>query len=173
MDKQIEVRIFPRITKCFEDLNVAMAVFRKLLDEESSFDMAEYYKARNYVKDAGIQFQDALKDAKKYLGPLPEYASEEVMKRRTELLDKQKILAKSQELKALKSELLEDNLLSEWLSEKEIAESLGMHFQSQQEGKRKLANIKIRMVLDKLQDLLAQAKEMQKEVFAKQQGASS
>ncbi|MFC2164890.1 hypothetical protein ACFLT2_07840 [Acidobacteriota bacterium] len=172
IDKQIEVQIFPHVTKCFEDLDAAITIFRKFLDEGSAFDMAEYYKARNYVKEAGAQFQGALKNAKKYLGPLPEYASKEVMQRRTELLDKQNILAKGQEFEALKSELLQDHLLKEWLTEQEIEDSLGSHFHSQQEGKRKLANIKIRMVLDKLQDLLAQAKEMQKEAFAKQQGAT-
>jgi len=172
MDKQAEIQIFPRVTKCFEDLDAALTVFRKFLYEGAAFDLAMYYKARNYVKDAEAQFQGALKNAKKYLGPLPEYASEDVMQRRTELLDKQKILAKSQEFEALKSELLEDDLLREWLSEQEIADSLGKHFHSQQEGKRKLANIKIRMVLDKLQDLLAQAKAMQKDAFAKQQGAA-
>jgi len=170
LDKQAEVQIFPRMTKCFEDLDAAMAIFRKFLDEGLSFDMAEYYKARNFVKDADVQFKDALKNAKKYLGPLPEYASEEVMQRRTELLDKQKILAKSKELETLKSELLEDDLLRKWLSENEIVESLGTHFQSQQEGKRKLANIKVRIILNKLQDLLVQAKGMQKEAFAKHQG---
>ena len=168
-DKQAEIQIFPRVTKCFEDLNAAIAIFDKFLDESAEFDMAEYYKARNFVKDAEVQFQGAIKNAKKYLGPLPEYASEEVMQRRVELLDRQNILAKSQEFDKMKSELLEDELLRDWLSEEEITESLEKHFQTQQEGKRKLANIKIRMVLDKLQNLLVQAKGMQKEAFAKQQ----
>ena len=172
IDKQAEVQIFPKVTKCFEDLNSAIDVFKEFLDEGTPFDMAVYYKARNSVKDAEMQFQGALKNAKKYLGPLPEYASEEVMHRRAELLDKQKILAKSQEIEQLKSELLEDDLLREWLNEKEIVESLERHFQTQQEGKRKLANIKIRIVLDKLQNLLIQAKGMQKEAFAKQQGGA-
>lgn len=172
MDKLADIQIFPQITKCYEDLNAAIAVFKKFVDQGVEFDMAAYYKARNYVKDAENQFQGALKNAKKYLGPLPEYASEEVMVRRKELLDKQKILAKSQGFEALKSELLEDDLLCQWLTEDEITASLGKHFQSQQEGKRKLANIKIRMVLDKLQDLLAQAKAMQKKAFVKQQGTS-
>ena len=171
-DKQAEIQIFPRVTKCFEDLNAAIAVFEKFLDESSAFEMSEYYKARNYVKDAEVQLQEALKNARKYLGPLPEYASEEVMQRRAELLDKQKILAKSQEIESLKSELLEDDLLREWLKAEDIVESLEKHFQTQQEGKRKLANIKIRVVLDKLQNLLIQAKGMQKEAFTKQQGIS-
>ena len=172
IDKQAEVQIFPRLTKCFEDLDAAMVVLKSFLDEEVDFDMAAYYKARNSIKDAEVEFEDTLKNAKRYLGPLPEYASEEVMTRRKELLDKQNILAKSKEFEVLKSELLEDGLLSEWLSEQEIAEYLSKHFQLQQEGKRKLSNIKIRIVLDKIRELLAQAKEMQKEAFAKQQGAS-
>ena len=172
IDKQAEVQIFPRLTRCFVDLDAAMAVLRSFLDDGAKFDMAAYYKARNSIKDAELEFKETLKNAKKYLGPLPEYASEEVKQRRTELLDKQKILAKSQEFEVLKSELLQDDMLREWMSEQEIDESLGRHFQSQQKGKRKLANIKIRMVLDRIHDLLAQAKEMQKEAFAKQQGPS-
>lgn len=170
IDKQAEIQIFPQVTKCFEDLNAAVAVFENFLGESSTFEMSEYYKARNYVKEAEVQFQSALKNAKKYLGPLPEYASEEVMQRRAELLDRQKILAKSQEIEKLKSELLGDDLLREWLSEEEVVGSLERHFQTQQEGKRKLANIKIRIVLDKLQNLLAQAKGLQKEAFAKHRG---
>jgi hypothetical protein len=173
IDKQAEIQIFPKVSRCFEDLYAAVAVFEKFLNESSAFEMAEYYKARNYVKDADAQFQAALKNAKKYLGPLPEYASEEVMQRRAELLDKQKILAKSQEYEKLKSELLEDELLREWLSEEEIVALMEKHYQTQQEGKRKLANIKIRMVLEKLQSLLAQAKGMQKEVFANYSGSGS
>ncbi len=172
IDKQAEIQIFHQVTKCFEDLDAAMNVFKKFLEEGVAFDTAAYYKARNFVKDAESQFQGVLKNAKKYLGPLPEYASEEVRQRRTELLDKQNILAKSQEFEALKSELLQDDFLQEWLSEKEIDELLARHFQSQKEGKRKLANIKIRIVLDKIQDLLAKGKEMQKKAFANQQGVS-
>jgi hypothetical protein len=167
LDKQAEVQIFPRITKCFEDLEAALAVFRRFLDDKEPFDSSAYYKARNFVKDADMQFKEALKNAKKYLGPFPEYASKEVMQRRKELLDKQNILAKSQEFEALKTELLEDDLLREWMSESEIVDVLEKNFQSQQEGKRKLAHIKVRIVLGKLQDMLSQAKEMQREAFIK------
>jgi len=172
MEKYIEVQIFPKVTKSFEDINSAMAILARLIQEGAVFNPAEYYKARNSIKDAEALFQEALKNAKKLLGPLPDYASEDFLKWRSEILEKNRVLARSKGFDALKSELVEDVFLRKLMSEQEIALRLENHFKSQQEGKRKLINIKVRIVLDKLQEHLARAKDLQKKVFSKQQGGA-
>ena len=52
----------------------------------------------------------------------------------------------------------------------EVEAYLAAHFDSQKSGKRKLANIKIRMVLDRLAGLAAQGTELQRTAQRKQQG---
>jgi hypothetical protein len=171
MDKFVEVQIFPKVSKSYEDVTAAIKNLENLLAESTPFNSADYYRARNFVKSAEMLFQEALQNAKKLLGLLPEYASEEFIKWRTEILEEHHILAQSQEFEELKSELMSDDILKKWLSEEEIEDLLKKHFQTQQEGKRKLANIKVRIVLDKLQELIVQAKDLQKKAFEKQQSS--
>jgi hypothetical protein len=168
MEKFAEAQVFPNVSKSFEDLRSAIRIFKNLLEEGVAFNTANYYKARNFVKSGENFYQEALKNVRKLLGPLPEYASEEFIKWREEIVEKRHILAKSQEFDTLKSELLEDENLTNWLSADEIAFYLQEHFRSQQEGKRKLANIKVRIILVKLQELILQAKDLQKKAFDKQ-----
>ena len=59
-----------------------------------------------------------------------------------------------EEFEALKSELLEDSFLREWMSEQEITDLLEMHYLTQQEGRRKQVNIKARIVFARLFELL-------------------
>ncbi len=169
MDKFAEVQIFPKVSKSYEDIMAAIDTLGNLSRENTSFNSADYYRARNFLKSAEDLFQEALKNAKKLLGPLPEDASEEFIKWRTEMLEERHVLAHSQEFEDLKSELVNDEIMKAWLREEEIEIFLKRHFQTQQEGKRKLENIKVRIVLDKLQELITQAKDLQKKAFEKQQ----
>jgi hypothetical protein len=171
MSKIAEVQIFPKVSKSYEDIMMSIKILEDLLSEGTTFNSADYYRARNFVKSSESLFQEALQNAKKLLGPLPEYASEEFFKWRTDMLEEHHILARSQEYEELKSELLSDDTLKKWLSDEEIENLLKKHFQTQQEGKRKLVNIKVRIVLDKLQELISRAKDLQKEAFEKQQSS--
>jgi hypothetical protein len=103
-----------------------------------------------------------LNNEKKLLGPPPSYSSEDYLKWRDQLLEEFQILAMSQEYESLRSELVEDEFLRTRMSEELIGTLLKKHFQTQQSGKRKLSNIKVRMILDRLEDLLAETKEMNK-----------
>ncbi len=171
MEKFAEAQIFPNVSKSFEEVRAALRIFGNLLEDGVAFNSAEYYRARNFVKSAEIFYQEALKNARKLLGPLPEYASEEFVKWREEIVEKRHILVKSQEFDLMKSELLEDENMKGWLTSDEITFYLQKHFQSQQEGKRKLFNIKVRIILVKLQELILQAKDLQKKAFDKQQSS--
>lgn len=169
MDKFVEAQIFPNVSKSFEDLKAAMRIFENILEERVAFDLTEYYRARNFMKSAESLYQEALVNARRVLGPIPEYASEDFIEWRAEILEKRQILAKGQEIDALKSELLEDERVNRWLTEDEIVFYIKKYFESQQEGRRKLVNIKARIVLVKLQESILQAKDLQKKAFEKQQ----
>ena len=166
MEKFAEAQIFPKVSKSFEDIRTALGIFRRLLNEGAEFNSAEYYRGRNCVRDADNMYKEGLKNARKLLGPIPEYSTEEFLKWRAEVLERQQILVKNKEYEALKSELLEDSILREWMSEEEIADLLDLHYLTQQEGRRKLVNIKVRIIFAKLYEHLSEVKEMQKKAFA-------
>jgi len=60
MEKFAEVQIFPKISKCFEDIKTALGIFRRLLKEGAEFNSAEYYRARNCVRDADVMNKEGL-----------------------------------------------------------------------------------------------------------------
>jgi len=167
MEKFAEAQIFPNVSKSFEEIRAAIRIFENLLAEGVAFNSADYYRARNFVKSGESLFQEALMNARKVLGPLPEYASEEFIKWRSEILEKRQILAKNKEFDVLKAELIQDEIMNKWLTPDEITLFLEKHFHSQQEGKRKLINIKVRIILSKLQEYILQAKDLQKKAFNK------
>jgi hypothetical protein len=169
MQQGTENIIYQKSSKCWEYVNMSVDIFNVLLKDEGDFNTAEYYKARNLLRDAEGFLKEALNNAKKLLGPTPAYTSEDYQKWRDELLEEFQILAMSHEFEELKSELLEDDFLREWMDEESIESLLKKHFQTQQSGKRKLSNIKVRIMLDRLEDLIHDAKEMNKKAIQKQQ----
>ncbi len=76
------------------------------------------------------------------------------------------MLAKTEEEQALLEELLQDEFLNKLMDKEEIRKFLRLNYASQQEGKRKLSHIKIRIIFDKLDELLAEAKNLQKRILS-------
>jgi len=169
MQQGTENLIYQKASKCWEYLSKSVDVFQALLKDEGDFNTAEYYKARNLLRDAEGFFEDAMKNAKKMLGPIPSYASQDYQKWRDELLEEFQILAMSQEYEELKAELFEDDFLCKWMDKESIETLLKKNFQTQQSGKRKLPNIKVRIILDRLAELINHAKDMNKKATQKQQ----
>ena len=58
------------------------------------------------------------------------------------------------------------------MTEEEIGAYLQANFETQRSGKRKLANIKVRMMLDVLSDLIRRAEDLQKAAQRKHQDAA-
>jgi hypothetical protein len=169
MQQGTENLIYQKASKCWECVNKSVEMFNKLLKEKEDFKTPDYYKARNLLRDADGFLKEAVKNAKKLLGPTPADTSEDYQKWRDELLEEFQILAMSQEYEGLRSELFADEFLREWMDEENIENLLKKHFQTQQVGKRKLSNIKARIILDRLEELIDQAKEMNKQAIQKQQ----
>ena len=169
MQQGKENLIYQKASKCWECVNKSVEMFDTLLKDEADFNKPDYNKARNLLREADGFLKDAFQNAKKLLGPTPVYISEDYQKWRDELLEEFHILALSQEYEELKAELFEDDFLRDWMDEKSIESLLKKHFQTQQSGNRKLSNIKVRIILDRLEELINHAKEMNKRAIQKQQ----
>ena len=79
MEKFAEVQIYPKVANCFDDIRTALGIFRRLLKEGAEFNSPEYYRGRNCMRDADVMYKEGLKNAKKLLGPIPDYSSEEFL----------------------------------------------------------------------------------------------
>lgn len=163
MERHIENVIYQNASKCFEHLKESIEIFKKLLPENNIISSPDYYRARKLLRKGESCFQETLKNAKKLLGPAPDYVAEEFKKWRKGILEEYDILAKSQSIENLHAEMTHDKLMSQLLSEAEIKVFLDKHFIPQQKGKRELANIKVRIIIDKLKELLLEAQLKQKE----------
>lgn len=166
-----EKQIFPKVFKSYHNLQISIQLFENYLDDSKSNMPGDYYRARKLLKEGDTAFQEALKNAKKLLGPLPEYATDEYKLWREEFLHKYNVLAKCSELQECRTELTRDEVLNELMPPEEIDALLQLHYQAQQEGKRRLENIKVRIVLDKLHQMITHAKELQKQALLKQQSS--
>ncbi|HPW18446.1 MAG TPA: hypothetical protein PLP83_08725 [Candidatus Aminicenantes bacterium] len=170
MQVQIERDIYIRASRSFTVLNDAIRLFRAYLEPATAAQAAEYYRARNFLKEGKAFYDQTLVDAKKLLGPIPIYAAKDFEAWRTQTLIENKIVVLGETAGALRTELLADEFLRTIMSPEEIEAYLAARFEAQRSGKRKLANIKIRMTLDKLAALVVEGQDLQQKAQRKQQG---
>ncbi len=160
--KATESNIYTKADKCFEVLSEAIRIFKIISEKNESFLQSDYYKARSLLREGEQYFEELLRNAKKLLGPAPAYVSPDFDKWRQDLLGKENILVTGSEAKEVLTELLEDENLKKWLPEEKIRNLFNKHFPSQQKGKRKLANIKVRILIDNLEEFLEETKGLNK-----------
>ena len=170
MQVQVEREIFIRASRSFALLSEAIQLFKGYLESTTSPQAPEYYRARNFLKEGKAFYDQTVQDAKKLLGPIPIYAAKDFETWRAQALLENKIVVKGQTAEELRAELAGDEFLRTMMRPEEILAYLDAHFETQKSGKRKLANIKIRMALDKLAELVAAGQELQKTAQRKQQG---
>jgi hypothetical protein len=172
MDVQvpIEREIYIRSSRSYAVLTEAVQIFRKYLQDVTAATDPEYYRARNFLREGKAFYDQTIQDAKKLLGPIPIYAAKDFEGWRAQVLQENKIVVKGETLEELRAELTVDDFVKTMMSAEEIETYLKAYYDTQKSGKRKLANIKIRMVLDKLASLVAEGQELQKKAQRKQQG---
>lgn len=170
MHVQIEREIFIRTSRAFTVLNDSVRLFRTYLEPATTAQAAEYYKARNFLKEGKALYDQTLADAKKLLGPIPIYAAKDFEAWRAKALVDNKLVVQGQTPEELRTELQADEFLRTIMGPEEIEVYVAAHYEKQRSGKRKLANIKIRMALDKLAGLVAEGQELQLKAQRKQQG---
>ena len=172
MNRKEENQLYLKASSCFDTLKLAIETFEDFLRVESPASSPSYYRARNFLRDAEKFHQEVLIEAKRLLGPMPVYATADFEKWRLEFLSQHHILAANREREAIKKELLADGHLSQWMSQGDIERFIDKNFEAQKTGKRKLANIKVRVILDKLTELLAEAQQLRKKAREKFQAGS-
>jgi hypothetical protein len=167
--RDTEKLVYPKALKCFKSLKEAIQLFNDTLEQDSPQNQPVFYRARKSLREGEEFFNQAVENAKRLLGPLPEYVTADYHKWRESLLNEYNMLAKTQEQEELTQELLKDNFLNKLMDKDEIKRFLNLNYDSQKQGKRKLPNIKIRMVFDKLDELITEAKKKQKELLEQRQ----
>jgi hypothetical protein len=170
MQVQLEREIYIRATRCHTVLSEAIQTFRGYLEAQTAASAPEYYRARNLLKEGKLLYDQTLQDAKKLLGPIPIYAAKDFEAWRTKALIENKIVVQGQTPEELIQELNADDFVRSIMPVEDVEAYIASHFETQRSGKRKLANIKIRMALDRLAGLVAEGQELQKTAQRKQQG---
>lgn len=170
MQVQIEREIFIRAGRSFAVLSEAIQTFRGYLGSGTAANAPEYYRARNLLKEGKAMYDQTLADAKKLLGPIPIYAAKDFEGWRAQALVENKIVVRGQSFEEIRAELVADEFVRTIMAPGEVEAYLAARFESQKSGKRKIANIKIRMALDRLAGLAAEGSELQKTAQRKQQG---
>lgn len=170
MQIQIEREIYIRASRSHAVLSEAIQTFKGYLEQHVVSGAPEYYRARNLLKEGKAFFDQTIQDAKKLLGPIPIYAAKDFEGWRSQVLVENKIIVKGETLEELRAELTVDDFVKTMMSAEEVEAYLEAYYDLQKSGKRKLANIKIRMILDKLALLVAEGQELQKTAQRKQQG---
>ena len=170
MQVQVEREIYIRTSRSFAILNEAIQIFKGYLEPHAVASSPEYYRARNLLKEGKLLYDQTLQDAKKLLGPIPIYAAKDFEVWRSQALIENRIVVQGQTPEELVQELSADDFVKTIMGPEEVAAYIGGHFEAQRTGKRKLANIKIRMALDRLSGLILQGQELQKTAQRKQQG---
>lgn len=170
MQVQVEREIYIRASRSFAVLSEAIQTFKGYLEPHVVATAPEYYRARNLLKEGKAFYDQTLQDAKKLLGPIPIYAAKDFEKWRSQALLENKIIVRGQTREELLHELTNDDFLKTVMRPEDIEAYLRANFETQRSGKRKLANIKIRMALDKIAALVAEGQELQKTAQRKQQG---
>lgn len=166
-----EQHVYPKASKSFENLTRAIQIFEDYVKEDSTSVPGDFYRARNFLKEGEKYYLESLAKAKKLLGPLPEYVTEDYQKWREEFVEKYLLVIKSHEMQDVLDELLQDEFLKVWMTKEEIENLLNLNYLSQKEGKRKISNIKIRILLHRLTELTLQAQDLQKRALEKQKQA--
>lgn len=170
MQVQVERDIYIHATRAHDLLRDAIELFGSYLQPANPAADPQYYRARSFLKEGKAFFDHTIQDAKKLLGPIPIYAAKDFEGWRSQVLVENKIVVQGRTLEELKTELEADEFVRTIMTPAEIEAYLQARFETQKSGKRKLANIKIRMTLDKLALMLGEAQELQRTAQRKQQG---
>ena len=160
MDENEKTRAYVNIDQCIKSLYLAIKTFQKFLGDKTSSDPTAYNQACKYFEESKSFHQEALKEISELMGAIPPDVSPGFKKWKESFLKETGILSEGKEYEELKSEFQSDEFLLGFLTPEEIATFFSKHYESQKTGKRKLSNIKARMVLDKISSLMHEAETM-------------
>jgi hypothetical protein len=169
MTSPTERNIYIKFSRSQELFSKSIQAYQGYLKDDVASGDPIYYRARHFLKEGRVFFEETLKEAKKLLGPMPIYAAKEFEQWKAKVLEENRIIIHGERPDELKTSLMNDEFIRTMMSEAEIEAYVKDHFDTQRSGKRKLANIKVRMLLDKLLSLAGQGQELQKAAQKKHQ----
>jgi len=153
--------LFLHAVRSCEQFKKAIRTFDEYLKKKLPPRSQEYYQARSCLRQGQDLFDATLKKAKQLLGPVSPYSPQEVENQRAQLLKENKITVEGLSFNDLREELANDEFIGAMFGTEELDAYLKNHIVSQSTGKRNLANIKMRMVFDKLRTLSVKGQELQ------------
>lgn len=153
-------KTFLKALICIETLNLSINSFQEFLNDEEPSAQTTYYMALKFLENGKNYYQEALNEIRDLLGPLPTDATHNFREWKESYIKKMNIKVEAKELNALKSELQNDEFLLKLLTTEEIDVLLTEHYESQQIGRRKLSNIKARIILSKIENLITEAEAL-------------
>ncbi len=150
-----------KIKSAYEALSQSVNLFQIYLNDKTPASATEYYRAKSLLKEGKLFFEEALKEAKKLVGPLPPYSTPEYEHWREETAkDVKLILGDKVDYEEIKKMMLLDSCLPRLFSPEELESYLARYYEDQQKGKRKLENLKCRLAIARLDDLIHQGEEL-------------
>jgi len=158
IDGNVAKNILVKAKKSSEKLSESVRLFKEFLGAEGAPDLPKYYLARNRLQDGRALLDEALNDAKKLLGPQPEYASDKLSETRAKILRDSRVIVESRTTDGLEAELLADEYINSFMDSDKVVSYIREAGSYETAGKRKLQNIKVRMLIDQLVALKADAR---------------
>lgn len=157
MDFNFEVKV----KSAYEALSQSVSLFKVYLNESTAASSPEYYRAKSLLKEGKLFFDEVLKEARKLLGPLPPYSTPEYAKWREETARDIKLaLGDRVDYEEIKKILLSDTCLPRLFSAEELEAYLKKYYEHQGKGKRKMENLKCRIAIARLDDLIHEGEEL-------------
>ncbi len=148
-----------KVSRCLDLLQASLKDLLAL-NEEAEIEVNEYYRLRNQVREAKTTFEEVKKEARRLFGPPPPYASKDFEKLRQESLEKSRLIIQSKEKEKIAEEFFQDELIGRYFQPDEIKQFIENQFESQRKGKRKLANFKARLFIEKIKEDLEKAEDL-------------
>ncbi|MGQ9801074.1 MAG: hypothetical protein ACUVRL_05370 [Candidatus Saccharicenans sp.] len=168
MDFNFEVKL----KSAYEALVQSVSLFRLYLNDQTSASSPEYYRAKSLLKEGKLFFEEVMKEARKLLGPLPPYSTPEYAKWREETARDLKLaLGDRVDYEEIKKLLLSDACLPRLFSAEELESYLKKYFDDQGRGNRKMENLKCRLAIARLNDLIREGDELLQKAQKKLQSA--
>jgi len=167
MDINVGKVLLDTAKKSNDRMSEAICLFQSFLNTEGVPDSAKYYLARNRLEEGCGLMDEVINEAKKFLGPQPEYASREIKEMRMERLRAFHVIVESQTLDGLEAELLADAYIKSFIEADEVVGFVHDSGNFPATGKRKNQNLKVRLIIDHLIALRKEALELQQKAGEK------
>ncbi len=161
-----------KLKSAYEALSQSVSLFKIYLKENTPATSSEYYRAKSLLREGKLFFEEVLKEARKLLGPLPPYATPEYARWREETARELKLALRDNiDYDEIRKILQEDPTMPKLFSPEELDQYLQRFFEDQKKGNRKLENLKCRLAIAKLDDLIDEAEELYKQSQKKLQSS--